>query len=148
MITTTPVDQSRILKIMIGDHRKGRLWQVIVDVSVHTEEQVDDGRPLRVCLKSQPPRPWNRLSGLISVMGHDEQVCEGDIPAHHPVGILEEGRINGVADGLRGPLIGRHEGTAVHLIMGQRIDPLLELLNDFIDCRCCLAGRASVHGVS
>jgi hypothetical protein len=34
----------------------------------------------------------------------------------------------------------------VHLIMGQRIDPLLELLDDFIDCRCWLAAGAIMHG--
>jgi len=44
MITTAPGDQHRIFKILIGDHRKGRLWQVIVDVRVHAQEQVDDGR--------------------------------------------------------------------------------------------------------
>ena len=75
-------------------------------------------------------------SCLISVMRHDEQLGEGDIPAHHPLGILEEGRINSFADGLRRPLIGLDKGAAMHLIMGQRVDPLLQLVDDLADCRC------------
>ena len=83
---------------------------------------------------------------LISVMGHDEEVCERDIPAHHPIGILEEGRINRSADSLRGPLIGRDEGAAVQLITRQCINSPLELLDHLIDRRCWSGGGGAGPG--
>src|SRR5688572_15876127 len=79
-------------------------------------------------------------------MRHDEQIRESDIPPHYPVRILEEGRINCLCDCLRGALISRDEGTAVHLIRWQRVDPSLELVDDFTDGRCWLAGGAIMHG--
>ena len=52
-----------------------------------------------------------------------------------------------LADCLRRALISRDKGAAVHLIRRQRVDPLLQLVDDFADCRCLVA-RAIMHGAS
>jgi hypothetical protein len=142
MITTAHVDQERILEILIGDHRKSGLRQVVVDVGVHPWEQMAEGRQLRVRLESQPPRSWHEEAGLIGIMRHDEQPSEGDIQAHDPLGILEEDTVHSLSDGLRSPLIGLDEDSPVHLIVGQRVYSLLQAGDDIADCRCWLAGAA------
>jgi hypothetical protein len=61
---------------------------------------------------------------------------------------LNAGKItaNCIADGLRGPLIGRDKGAAVYLSRWQRIDPSLEPVDDMADGQCWLAGGAIMHG--
>ena len=94
---------------------------------------MDDGGQVSVSLECEPPGPRHPATCLISIVRHDEKVRECDIPADHPFGILEERCINTVADGLGGALIGLDERAAMHLIVRQHVDPLLQLLDDIAD---------------
>jgi hypothetical protein len=91
---------------------------------------------------------------LVGVMRHDEQVSEGDIPAHDPLGILEERTIDSPSNSLRSPLIGLDEDSPLHLIMRQRVYSLLQAGNDIANCRCWLIraalrlSKGIVHGAS
>jgi hypothetical protein len=78
-------------------------------------------------------------------MRHDEQLSEGDIPAHHPFRILKERRINCVPDSLGGPLIRRNERAPVDLTRRQRVDPLLQFRDDIADRRCWWSGAGVMH---
>src|SRR5512133_3185333 len=103
---------------------------------------MNEGRQLRIRLESEPP--WSRHGevGLIGVMRHDEQVSEGEIPAHDPLGILEERTVNSLSNGLCSPLISLDEDSPVHLIIGQRVYSLLQPGDDIADCECRLARTA------
>src|SRR5512132_3064531 len=101
---------------------------------------MDESRQLRIRVESQSPWSWHGEVGLIGIVRHDEQVGEGDIPAHDPLGILEESTVNSLCNGLRSPLIRLDEDSPVHLIIGQRVYSLLQPGDDIADCRCWWAG--------
>jgi hypothetical protein len=117
-------------------------------VSIHAQQQVDNGRQVRVGLEGQPPGSRHWASCLIIIMRHDEEFGEGDIPPHHPVRILEVGITDSLANRVRGALVGRQEGAAVYLIRCQRIDPPLQLLYNLLDCHCWFANATTVHVAS
>ena len=92
---------------------------------IHSQEQVDDAWQLLIGLERQSPRSRHVAAQLICVMRRDEEVRESDIPAYDPIGILEEGGVNRIADGLCGPLIRRDEAAAVRLICRLQVNPVL-----------------------
>ena len=95
---------------------------------------MDQGRQLRIRLESQSPWSWHGKAGLIRVMRHDEEVSKGNIPAHDPLGILEDGNVDSLSNRLCSPLISLDEDPPVHLIMGQFVHSLLQPGDDIADC--------------
>jgi len=106
VVGLAPGQQRGVVELLVGDHRQQRLRQVVVDVGIHAEQHVPQGRqPGRGAERDVPGtrRPPARHGGL---QGLQVQVGEGDVPPLDPLGVGEAAALDLLGHRDRGPLIG------------------------------------------
>jgi hypothetical protein len=101
-----PGEQRRIAELLIGDHREQCLWQVVVDVRVHAEQDMAERGQAGRGVKRDVPGPCRAASRQRGLEGVQVQVGERDVPPLHPLGVSEAATPQFPGYGCRRALVG------------------------------------------
>ena len=100
-------------EVLRRDHADQRLRQVEVDVRVHAEQDVRLGRQAGLRAERQPPRlgDLGRVRA-VRLEGVEVEAGEVDVPAGHPVRVLERAAVQGRRDRAGGAQVRAEEEPA------------------------------------
>ena len=147
MVGAAARQQRGVTELVVADHREQRLRQVEVNVRVHAQQHVLQGRPdaLAVGCRAEGncPRPRHRLVVPGRAQRVQVEVGEGHIPALDPVGVIKYARAQRVGNCTGGSQVGGMErlpGVAglAQLLADRRHpgDECVDAHRPSLPCRC------------
>ena len=102
-------EQRGVIELGIADHCQQRLRQVVVDMRVHPEQDMAQGRQAALPGRGgegDRPRPRHRLAAPVRLERVEVQPGECHVPALYPVAVLEGTGPQRRRDGLRRAQVG------------------------------------------